>query len=286
MGGEARSKRATFDELVRQIEQAGENTTTLRSLGAQLHAIEKPGPLSRFSSAAIRSARDQWQHLLSEMGESREMLRLIASRVRTGAPLTDEERDKIRAQLTDLVKVVPAGVVAAATTAVPVPGAFLLTPTVLTRLGLMPSTWREAHILSRLREEQIRIRKSGLTDQAVSLAELHTSIVENAHRRDEVAQDAALLTHWDVNRNGKWDPEEKRAYLGELERVRTLVTRHRARKRWFIQHEGTIYGAMRLSEVLDDELDPTCATAQMLVCYDGSSGWIELGHLIGHEPTW
>jgi hypothetical protein len=89
-----------------------------------------------------------------------------------------------------------------------------------------------------------------------------------------------VLTHWDANENGIWDPEERTAYTKELERMRALAHRHRVRKRWFLEHEGEVFGPVRLSEI---EGEPN--TDELLVCYEDQTGWVALPDVFGREPV-
>src|SRR5690606_32001828 len=103
--------------------------------------------------------------------------------------------------------------------------------------------------------------------------------------RERVGRQASLLTHWDANRNGTWDVEEREAYLRELARLRDLAERFASRKCWFLEADGEIFGALRLSEFAEDPgladhlHDDGCRG-----CCDGKSGWVALPDLLGRAP--
>lgn len=255
----------------------------LRELQLEVDALDRPPSLlTRMTSAAKGVAAKHWGALMGELGESKEAMTIIVARAK-GADVSHEDRDKVRAQLLDLVKVFPAGLIAAANSAFPVPGTGIFTPWILQRLGLMPSRWREAHLLEELHKQRLKLAAAGCTAQAAALEELEHRLEQEADEREHIAEEATLLTHWDANRNGRWDPEEKDAYRAELHRMREMVKRFNARKHWFLDTEGEIYGALRLSELVEDCRDHL-EDEELLVCFDGKTGWVALPDLLGREP--
>jgi hypothetical protein len=275
----------TLSILADELDATGYDAHELRGLQDELDALERPpGLLTRMSQAAHHAAARHWRHFVDELGESKEAMGLIVARIQ-GGRLSPEDADKIRAQLVDLVKIFPAGLIAAANSAFPLPGTGLFTPWILCRLGLMPSRWREAHLLETLRRQRKRLLAQGRVAQAHVLEELEHEIEREAEMREHVARDTRLLSHWDANGNGTWDPSERLAYRRALERVRVLARRHATKKRWFLEMEGEIYGALRLSELFDDgEVRSHLDDDDMLVCYDGKTGWVAMPHLLGREP--
>jgi hypothetical protein len=276
----ASERDTTILEVAAVLEREGLDAEDLRILQDEVDALEHPpGLFRRLTDRARNIAGVQWKHLMGELQESREAMALIAQRVQ-GGQLNEEDADKIRSQLMDLVKVFPAGLIAAANSAFPVPGTSVLTPWILARLGLMPSRWREAHLMDQLIKEQQRLRAAGRNDLADRLAELRSRLEAEAAERDNIGKSARVLTHWDANENGVWDPEERAKYLEELDRLRGLAHRHRARKRWFLEHEGEVFGPARLSEI---EGEP--GTDELLVCYEDQTGWVALPDVFGREPV-
>lgn len=270
-------------DLADQLEADGFEAAELRELQDELDALERPpGLLRRLSSKAREVAAQQWANLVGELRESGEAMQLITASMRGKKQLTEEERDKVRAQLLDLVRVFPAGIIAVANSAFPIPGTGLFTPWILLRLGLMPSHWREAHLVEQLRKQQRELSAAGRRDQAERIGAMADRIEHEAEERDRVRHESELLTCWDKNQNGQWDPEEIEAYLKELARVRELARTQAARKEWYFSEQGEVYGAERLSELEWDAEQESHAT--LLVCFAGKTGWVSLAHVFGAEP--
>jgi hypothetical protein len=264
-------------DIADQLEAEGLNVDELRALQDEMEVIEKPpGFFRRMGRKALGAAKSQWTHFVGELKESQEAMGLISQKLSGDRDLTPEEEDKVKAQLLDLVRVFPAGVIAAANSALPVPGTSVFTPLILSKLGLMPSRWREAHLLDQLQKQQDLLRRTGHGAEASKLGILRDKIEHDAERRDEIAREANVLTHWDANKNGVWDPEEREAYKKEVKKMSKLVSKHAARKRWFMEHEGEVFGPNRISEI---DLDHS---GSLLICYDGSTGWVALSDVL--EP--
>ena len=280
------SERQSLHAIVIELQQQGYDAVELQSLELEFHVLERPpGLLTRMTAKARTSAGRHWSAFVGELQESKEAVGLGLRRM-IGGELSAEERDKVRAQIVDLVKVFPAGLIAAANSAFPVPGTGVFTPWILNRLGLMPSRWREAYLLEQLRQHATRLSDAGHTSAAAALTRLRDEVERDADRRERVGRGARLLTHWDSNRNGVWDDDERAAYLREVARVRDLADRFAARKQWYIEDEGEVFGAVRLSELLDDgDLSEHLDNEALLVCYDGTSGWVALPHLLGRRPS-
>lgn len=275
----------SLQAIVIKLEAGGYDATELRALQIEFDVLERPpGLLTRMTVQAKLRAGHHWTAFVGELRESKEAMGIGLRRV-VGGQLSPEERDKLRAQIVDLVKVFPAGLIAAANAAFPVPGTGMFTPWILNRLGLMPSRWREAHLLSVLRQQHDALTAAGYDHAADALSRLHDRVERQADAREQAGSRARLLTHWDANNNGRWDDDERAAYLQELTRVRGLAERLAARKRWYIDDDGAVFGALRLSElVADSELAEHLHDEALLVCYDGKSGWLALPHLLGVAP--
>lgn len=259
------------------LEARGIDPGALRDLQGELDVIQRPpGIFGRLSAALRRTASTQWRHVVGELQESREVMGLITRRLRGERPLSPEEADTIRSQLLDILRVFPAGIIAVGNAALPIPGTGIFTPWLLARLGLMPSCWREAHLLAKLQEEQRRLREAGHAREADVLEALRGELEEEAIGREAAARDAALLTHWDTNRNGVWDAEERAAYRREVERLREIAAAGATAKRWYLQYEGQVFGPYRLSELAGADVP-----ADLLTCLDGKTGWVSLGELLG-----
>ncbi len=275
----------TLSDVAKRLSARGVETHALGELQDELDALERPPSLiTRMTSSAKASASAHWRNFVGELSESKEAMAIIIARVQGGS-VSAADRDKVRSQLLDMVKVFPAGLIAAANSAFPIPGTGLFTPWILQRLGLMPSRWREAHLLDQLHKKRLELEAGGFFSEAAALEELEHRLEAEADERAAAASSAGVLTHWDANRNGRWDPEEKEAYLRELDKMRRIASGRFERKHWFLDTDGEIFGALRLSELMDD---PECKMhledEELLVCFDGKTGWVALPDLMGREP--
>lgn len=264
--------------LIAELEAAGAETTSLRDALEELEAIENPSALGRLTGQVKRLARRHWSHVLGELQESREMMAMLRRRLSGAETLEPEEADRIRAQMLDLLRVLPAGFIAAVNWSLPLPGTSFVTPWLLARLGLMPSRWREAHVLATLRREQQRLEEAGQPERAAAMGQVAGDIECEADVREAALAAAALLTHWDANDNGRWDRQELEAYQTELLGLREQARRHAEDLRWFASIHGQVFGPFALATLVEA---PTAHT--LLVCFDGRSGWVQLAHLRG-EP--
>ena len=261
-------------QVATKLEAHGVDVSKLRSLEVELAVNERPpGFLGKLRGKVKVVLRAQWVNLRGEAGETREAFALLARRIKENKPMRPEEADKVKAQLIDLIKVVPAGVFAAANAAMPIPGTSILTPMLLSKMGLMPSRWRDAHVLRTLREEAKRLRAEGHGEEADELDVLRAEVESEADQREKISLNADLLTQWDANASGDWDDDEKAAYRKELERLRGLLDSRGASKRWFLRLGPETWGPVRISSLLPEaeEMDE-----DLLVCYNGRSGWVDL----------
>ncbi|MDP6932024.1 MAG: hypothetical protein QGG40_03870, partial [Myxococcota bacterium] len=185
------------------LEARGIETHGLAAIQEEREVMRKPpGLFGRLGTSLRNNARTQWELVKDEGRETGELVRLLNQRVRDGTPLDPVEKDKVRAQLLDLFKAVPAGAFAAANAVLPIPGTSMFTPMLLQRMGLMPSRWREAHILNQLRAEAKRFREEGLEEEAAQLDAVGDEICTEADWREQVESSALLLSKWDANENG------------------------------------------------------------------------------------
>lgn len=263
-------------DLARDLEARGVRVDGLSGLQEELDVIQAPPSLlGRLTRGVRKMASRQWRHVLGELQESQEVLGLLRRRVRDNEPLTPEQRDAVRNQLLDLLRVVPAGLIAVANSALPVPGTGLLTPWLLARLGLMPSRWREAHLLARLDSEAQRLRALGQDAAADEVEALEHELEEEADAREAAAHAAALLTHWDANGNGAWDPDEQAGYEQAVSRLRGLARERSHQRRWFLSWNHQVFGPTRLTDVSGVQ-----DSVALLVCFDGHSGWVSLADVL------
>ena len=241
-----------------EVERAGGDPTPLRALADEAAALERPpGALARALASLRETAARQWDRLLGELQESREAAVLLREAVRGDRILTPDERDRVRAQLADLVKAFPAGLIAAVGLVAPLPGSAIATPWLLDRLGLMPSRWREAHLLAQVREHEAVLRAEGRGAAADRVAALEAALTRESDARARLPAPARRA-----------DAE----YRHELARVRDLAAVEADRRAWFVAFAGQVYGPCRLREI-----DATMT--ELLVCWRGESRWVPLREL-------
>jgi len=260
--------------IVQDLETRGIDSRALRTVQMELEVIEAPpGVFGKISHKAKEMAKAQWANVVGEIRESKEMFGLL-KRSLAREELSDAEQAHMKAQMYDLLRAVPAGLIAATNSALPVPGTSVLTPWILVKAGLMPSRWREAHVLSELQKQATELRDSGHFREAAAVTELHDEIERDADRRAFAEREAALLTHWDANQNGVWDEDEREAYNQSALDLRAMVASHGNQERWFLQAHGQVFGPLKIAQLGDGELDPA-----LLACFDGKSGWVALSDL-------
>jgi hypothetical protein len=267
-----------LEALALRLEAAGlaDHGTELRRARDEVLAMEQlPGVFAKVRRSVAIVARRQWRNLVGELQESREAWVLVQRGLSRRDPLSPTERDALRAQIFDLIRVVPAGAIAAATAALPAPGSSLASPWVLHRLGLMPSRWREAHTLARLRRERRALAELGREGDAAEVGQLIDELEDEADQREAAERSCAVLAHWDRNQDGRWDDEERAAYSAEVARVTSAAASVGAGKRWFVQVDGHVFGPLRWPDLPHsaDGPDP------VLVCLDGRGGWVDLADL-------
>lgn len=247
---------ARVRELVESLRARGVEVGGLEEVGEEL--AEQPWQ-GRFKAFAQR----QWDNVLGEVGETREAARLI-QKAQAGE-LDEDEEATLKAQLADLARMVPAAALTLAIEAIPIPGTSVVTPYLLIKLGLLPSRWREAHVLGKLKEEAGRLRAEGLADEADEVEALRVTITLEVEARELLG--ASLRTHWDADGDG-WDEEDVSAYDETLDRARR---RDAHARRWYVEYRGEIFGPVRLAELPED--------LEALVCFE-RTGWVRRSHLL------
>lgn len=262
---------AALTGLALELEASGqiEDARILRDAVDEIDEIENPpGLFSRMTASVKDSAMRQWRNVVGELKESKEAWGLLHTRIKTGEPLTKEQHDAVKAQILDVMRVVPAGLVASANATLPVPATGLFTPWLLKKMGLLPSRWREAHAISTLTKEAEHLEEIGEVHKAECVRRVVGELEAEAAHREEVEQKCALLTSWDANDNGIWDADEVEAYRKCVDKTRTRLEKKGHTKHWYFQLHGHVFGPVRVSELGD--LDPE---GRLLVCYD-AGGWV------------
>jgi hypothetical protein len=146
-------------------------------------------------------------------------------------------------------------------------------------MGLLPSRWREAHVLSELRKQAEKLHQAGNHQAAERLLQIEQDLEREADERERIARDTQLLTHWDENQNGVWDAPELLRYQAEVERLKQQLEINAAHKRWFFSYQGEVFGPLRLGDI-EKRGTPS---ASLLCCYEGKSGWVAVSDLLGLE---
>jgi len=262
-------------ELARALTRAAESRTGIRDelgdLEAHLRseglveAAEEIEDLRESTAPAglwgrvggnLRSlASRQWQLFLRELGESRTLLTLLTRRVKGEIKqFSAQEEATVRSQLADVFRAIPATALALA----PVPGAALITPFVLRRLGLLPSVWRHAHLLDRLERTARRLEEGGLAEEAERIRETARR-VESAER-DREDRIRTLLRHpqlrvlYDFDRDGVLGDDEWQAIKEDRERLGELVRDRAGERAWFSSAGGEVQGPHALTDLLQEPL--------------------------------
>jgi hypothetical protein len=257
--------------LARDLEARGVGAGGLLLLQDELDAVEHPpGWLARARAGLSSFADRQWKHLWGEVEESAELFGIVKRALR-GRDLTAIERDKARSQLLDLLRVAPAGLLVLAVEAIPVPGTSVVTPWLLVKLGLMPSRWREAHLLAGLQAEAGRLRGQQEADAADELDALRARLTRECEDRERLAHEAALLSWWDADGDGQWDPPERAAYDAAVADLRTRLAGSAHERRWFLCDRHHVFGPMRLSELGDERIE-----GHLMVRPDDMESWVAL----------
>lgn len=254
--------------LVEDLRSRGIDVGGLQDLDRELHGLNRPWHRRLTDFFAT-----QWAHVRAELGETTEAAGLLR-RVAAGEDLDEVDAASLKAQLADLVRMVPASMLALAIEAIPIPGTSMVTPWLLVKLGLLPSRWREARVHDRLQKEAHRLRNEGQAMAADQVEQLAATLTLEATCRDEARVDAELKLHWDADGDGVWDPEELQAYDEAVSALRERVGEDGPRRAWFLWHKGEVFGPAPLSEIREAGIDPG-----LLVNLDGKGGWIRLADL-------
>ena len=251
-----------LQHILAKMDSFGLETNHIKELNTEMQALKEPW-LVRIKSGFL----NQLKLLKGEYKETGDLAALLNKSLKE--PLTLEERSKVQAQLFDFMKVLPAGLFAAVNAALPIPGTSIFTPLILQKSGLMPSRWKEAHILHLLQQEEINLRKQGLSELAIEMEDIRHKIELEADQRND---NMSLLLHWDSNNNGQWDESEQKAYLNEVQKVTTLAKRYAHKLRWYVLEQGLVFGPTTFSRLPVDD-------STMLIRFDSKCKWVALSDL-------
>jgi len=268
-------RQGPIEDVALRAEANGYDAAVLHELQDELDGLNAvPGMWSRMTTRVAETAKQQWAHIVGELEESAEAMAIVRQAMTPGEVVSEADADKVRTQIFDMIRVVPAAFIAVANAVIPIPGSSMMTPWLLHRLGFMPSRWREAHLIEQLTQEVDRLNNAGLASEATALQTVATDIEACAAQRERVAIDATTLTYWDANDNGVWDDNERAAYADAVSRLTERWRSDFTRKHWFLLHEGVVIGPLRASEIAPQ------SGPDLLLCWNGQSGWVALAHVL------
>ena len=246
--------------------QLAELVDKLRARGVEVRGLERVAEELEEQPwhARVRAfAATQWAHVRGEVDETEEAWALVRKAVE--GELTPREEATLTAQLQDLARMVPAAALTVAIEAIPVPGTSVLTPVVLVKLGLLPSRWREARVVRKLREQAEELRALGEGAAAEEVDALVRQLTLERDARELLG--AELRLHWDTAGDG-WDREDVVAYDSALDRTRAADPHAR---RFYVAYREEVFGPVRLSD-LPEDLDA-------LVSFE-RTGFVKRSHLL------
>ena len=268
-----------IENIAQRLEAAGHDAGELHELQIELDLFEQsPSLWSRLSQTVRSFASRQWSCLAGEFQESQEAMHIIRKALLSRESVSSDEREFVREQLYDLLRVLPAGAVIFANAALPVPATSMLTPRILQGLGLMPSRWRERHLLTHLQSESDRLRAEGLIHEADEINEIREELMEEARCRVRIAREARLLKHWDFDGNGQWDPSEREAYEAAISGLVDRLDQNPDSRCWYLLEEQEVVGPLRPSAFPDLQ-----DAEDILICQAEDQLWVSLAEVLSRK---
>jgi hypothetical protein len=255
---EAGERDHAIDEELVQVEES------LREKGlsdeaSELESVRREAPLrgglvkrlGALAEGAREIGRRQLELLGREMADSRELVGLLGARASGKIKqFSDEEESLVRGQLWDLFRSVPATAIVFA----PVPGIALISPFVLQKLNLLPSAWREAHVIGRLERTVAQLEERGETEEAARLratvAQLQERHRDRSDRMRTLRQHPLLREIYDFDHDGSIDDEEWASIKQDRDTMRRAVARGEGAEQWFVSTGGDVEGPVDLSTLL------------------------------------
>jgi len=259
---EAGEREHAIDAELAQVEEA------LREKGlsdeaSELESVRREAPLRRglverlgaLAEGAREIGRRQLELLAQEMADSRELVSLLSARASGKIKqFSAEEEALVRGQLWDLFRSVPATAIVLA----PVPGIALLSPFVLKKLNLLPSAWREAHVIDRLERTIAQLEEQGETEEAerlrATVAQLEERNRDRSDRMRTLRQHPLLREIYDVDQSGSIDDEEWASIKQDRDAMRKAVAEGEKAQLWFVSTGGDVEGPVDLTTLLNAPL--------------------------------
>ena len=209
--------------------------------------------LGTLADGLKKTAAEQWQLVGQELSQSREVMSLLARRmsgeIKSFSPA---EEELVRRQVADVFRMVPATALALA----PVPGIAIVTPFVLKKLDLLPSAWREAHVIHKLETTASRLRGKGEIEEADRLARMARELEAQSRDREDRARTLRELPGvrlmYDFDMDGTIDDREWEAIKADRAALRRLAAGEgplegeTADDAWYFTTEGEVEGPVTL----------------------------------------
>lgn len=218
-------KKTALDKLAHRLRSGGLEEAALRLEALMWHFESQVRRGSWFArkkrrlSAVLTRHRDNAEIELQETGH---LLQVARRMLVEQLPVSDEDRQKAREQLLDLLKTVPASAIVAGTFLIPLPGAQpVLAPILMERLGLLPSAWSESSVEKELRDLAIVARSHGHNEIADGLQTILTAVRADAVKLRQLDDYVKRHPDWkiffDENLDGRVTAEELTALRRRIE---------------------------------------------------------------------
>jgi hypothetical protein len=251
-------------KIMKRLHMQGVEIEEMEQLAFAMESTKVP-----VHKKAMQFLLRNWNRIRGEVQESKTLVTLLNRARKEGKEsLSLDERVFVQQQLKDFFRIFPASIIASANAILPIPGTSFITPMILQKLNLLPSKWREAHMLTALQKAHKKLQEQGREKEIKILIELETELNEQAKEREE----CDLLLVWDTNKNGIWDEEELLYYQRELTKTQNLYLSSKEERAWFVLHEGLVFGPTHLIGISED-LD-------VLICYQSKTQWVRYQDII------
>lgn len=269
---------ASSQALIQVLEDKGliHEAQRFRETQEELELLSPNGRVNELTQHLKDRAREQWKLIIGEAQETADLVELINKRILSGERLSRDEQKQARAQVLDLMKLVPAGLIATMSALSPVPMTLAFTPVVLRKLGLLPSRWREAHVLETLREQAKHLENLGQSREASQISSIITQVEVQADVREANQSDALLLSYWNSEEHGALSEKDLNAYHFVVGTLRILKQSESNQRVWYLQNNDQILGPLRLDEISER----TSRNSSYLTCHERTLKWVKLSDII------